>query len=195
LRPRPVAVEPAPEEGDEPPPWLDAPPVDEDGMAAAMPADDAADGDGAAEPSGGYASTAGRDVPLVPTALGERWAALVKRLPLVAMARELALQAECIAIDEQSEPQRWCLKVERESLRQQALQDKLQAALGALLERAVQIEVEAGPAQDSPALRDAAEAQARQRQTEKIVFDDPLVQQLMAQFKTARIVPGSIKPH
>ncbi|QPF74833.1 DNA polymerase III subunit gamma/tau [Roseateles sp. DAIF2] len=195
LRPRPVAAEPKPEEaaGDEPPPWLDAPPSDEDGLAAEA-SSDADLGPSEAE-SSSYASTAGADVQLVPTALGERWATTVKRLPLVAMARELALQAECIGLDEQAETMVWQLRVERDSLRQQGLQDKLQAALSTLLERPVRLEVSQGVAQDSPALRDAAEAQARQRQTEQIVFDDPLVQQLLAQFKTARIVPGSIKPH
>jgi DNA polymerase III subunit gamma/tau len=154
-------------------------------------ADDATE----AAAGGIYASTAGADVQLQPTPLGERWAGLVKRLGLVALARELALQAECIGFDEQAEPLLIRLKVERESLRQPALKDKLQAALSTLLERTLQIEVESGVAQDSPALRDQAEAQTRQRQTEAFVFQDPLVQQLLAQFKTARIVPGSIKPH
>lgn len=207
LRPRPVAAAPAPAEeagagGDEPPPWLDAaPPMDEDGGGAAPSDADLGDLDdldlpGAAAAGGGsYASTAGADVPLVATPLGERWAGLVKRLSLVAMARELALQAECIALDEAGEATSFTLRVERDSLRQQGLQDKLQAALSTLLERPVRLEVVQGLAQDSPALRDAAESQARQRQTEQIVFDDPLVQQLLSQFKTARIVPGSIKPH
>ena len=193
LRPRPVAAEPDEPSGEEPPPWLDAPPADEEDLAASL---DGSDGGVAQdEAPGAYVSTAGAELQLQPTALGERWAGLVKRLNLVALARELALQAECVGVDEQAEPQRWRLRVERESLRQPALKDKLQAALAALLERPVLIEVEAGVAQDSPALRDQAEGQARQRQAEQIVLQDPLVQQLLAQFKTARIVPGSIKPH
>ncbi len=195
LRPRPVVIDER-GEADEPPPWLDAPPADEEGGAVVQ-----AGGDESAEPGesaghgGVYASTAGSDVQLSPTPLGERWAGLVKRLSLVALARELALQAECVGFDEQAETALIRLKVERESLRQPALKDKLQAALAAVLERPVAIEVEPGVAQDSPALRDAADVQARQRQTEQFVFQDPLVQQLLAQFKTARIVPGSIKPH
>ena len=74
-------------------------------------------------------------------------------------------------------PQRWRLRVERESLRQPALQDKLQAALAELLGTAVLLELEAGLAQDSPALRDQSEVQARQRRAEQIVLEDPLVQQ------------------
>ena len=209
LRPRPVAAAPAEESraasDDELPPWLDAPPADEEGLpidAADMldvePAErtPAARGGASAVSTGGpYASTAGSDVPLQPTALGERWYGMVKQLKLVALPRELALQAECVAVDEQSSPQRWRLRVERESLRQPALQDKLQAALAEALGAAVQLEIEAGIAQDSPALRDQAEAQARQRRAEQIVLEDPFVQQMLAQFKTARIVPGSIKPH
>lgn len=209
LRPRPVAAVPAEESrataGDDLPPWLDAPPADEDGLtidAADMldvePAErkPAARGGASAGSAGGaYASTAGSDVPLQPTALGERWYGVVKQLKLVALPRELALQAECVAVDEQSSPQRWRLRVERESLRQPALQDKLQAALAEALGAAVQLEIEAGIAQDSPALRDQAEVQARQRRAEQIVLEDPFVQQMLAQFKTARIVPGSIKPH
>ena len=55
--------------------------------------------------------------------------------------------------------------------------------------------VEAGPTDDTPARRDAAERARRQAEAEQIIHDDPLVQALMAQYKTARIVPGSVKPH
>ena len=87
------------------------------------------------------------------------------------------------------------LRAERESLRASAPCEKLQAALGVALQRAVRLEVEAGVADDSPARRDAAERARRQAQAEQIIHDDPLVQALMAQYKTARIVPGSVKPH
>ncbi|MBZ1491990.1 hypothetical protein JOW56_24310, partial [Escherichia coli] len=61
--------------------------------------------------------------------------------------------------------------------------------------RAVQLQVEAGTPQDSPVRRDAAERARRQAEAEQIIADDPLVKALMAQYKTARIVPGSVKPH
>jgi DNA polymerase-3 subunit gamma/tau len=136
---------------------------------------------------------------LVPTALGARWAELVRQMndagSISAFARELAMQAECVALDERAMPIACSLRVERESLRASAQCDKLQAALAALLGGAVRLDVQAGVAQDSPARRDAAERARRQAQAEKIIHDDPLVQALMAQYKTARIVPGSIKPH
>jgi DNA polymerase-3 subunit gamma/tau len=50
-------------------------------------------------------------------------------------------------------------------------------------------------AEDSPAIRATAERDRRQREAEQIIHNDPLVQALMQQYKTARIVPGSVKPH
>jgi DNA polymerase-3 subunit gamma/tau len=88
------------------------------------------------------------------------------------------------------------LRVERESLRTNALRDKLQVALAEALGSAgLRIELEAGAVRDTPAKRAAAERQRRLQQAEQIIHNDPLVQEMLAQFKTARIVPGSIKPH
>ncbi|MGS0757434.1 DNA polymerase III subunit gamma/tau C-terminal domain-containing protein, partial [Roseateles sp. GG27B] len=212
LRPRAAAPKPVAE--DDVPPWLDAAPAEQDGGASAsMRSGDASDGyeaEAAAEdftsPDGGphganaaesraYASTAGTDVALQPTALGERWAEQVQALGLTALTRELAMRAECVGVEEQGDTLLWRLRVERESLRQPALKDKLQAALIDALQRAVLIELEAGVAHDSPGLRAAAQVQARQRSIEQIVIKDPLAQVLLAQFKTARIVAGSIKSH
>jgi DNA polymerase III subunit gamma/tau len=56
------------------------------------------------------------------------------------------------------------------------------------------VDIEPGVAADSPALREArARAQALQA-AEQAIQADPVVRDLMAQFKTARIVPGSIQP-
>ncbi len=70
----------------------------------------------------------------------------------------------------------------------------MQAALTAALGAPQQVAVEVGVATDSPALRELAASQARQRAAEQIILQDPQVLQLMKQFRTARIVPGSIKP-
>ncbi|MCV2370829.1 DNA polymerase III subunit gamma/tau [Roseateles oligotrophus] len=217
---RPRALEPRPEPApkvasgrmaeaaasanDEVPPWMDAPPADDEGGGSQDQGFDAVDGsDEQGEWQGGagsaerqaYASTSGVDVALRPTALGERWHEQIRPMGLLALTRELAVRSECVAVEEQGDTLLWRLRVERESLRQPALKDKLQAALSAHLERPVLIELEAGVAHDSPALRDAAQVQARQRAVEQIVVQDPLAQQLLAQFKTARIVPGSIRSH
>ena len=133
------------------------------------------------------------------TALGARWAGWVAELNAAgsvgAFARELAMQAQCVALDEQAVPLRCRLRVERETLRAAGPCEKLQAALAELLQRAVCVEVEAGVAEDSPAKREVAERARRQAHAERIIHDDPLVQSLMAQYKTARIVPGSVRPH
>ena len=166
----------------EPPPWLDESPPEE--AAPEVPAPRAAPSPQAAG--------------LVPTALGERWVAVVKQMvgqgAIAALVRELAVQAECTAIEEGEAPL-WRLRVERETLRASATVAKLQAALAALLGKPARIEVEGGSTQDTPARRDAIERERRQREAEQIIHDDPLVQQLLAQFNTARIVPGSVKPH
>ncbi|MDE2094600.1 MAG: DNA polymerase III subunit gamma/tau [Burkholderiales bacterium] len=183
------AIVAAPARLPEPPPWLDAPFEDELTSSSSVVE--------AREPA--PALFVVRPAEFTPTALGARWAELVRAMndadSISAFARELAMQAQCVALDEQAEPVLCRLRVERESLRASAPCEKLQAALGVARQRAVRLEVETGVADDSPARRDAAERARRQAQAEQIIHDDPLVQALMAQYKTARIVPGSVKPH
>ncbi|MFT3665404.1 DNA polymerase III subunit gamma/tau [Piscinibacter sp.] len=170
----------------EPPPWVDAP----DEAADADPAERPAVAIEVAEPSPRAAVTT-----LATTPLGDRWAALVRRLveagAVSALVRELAMQAECIAFDDA----RIVLRVERETLRGAANVDKLRAAIEQTLGRAVPLQAESGAAQDSPARREAAARARAQAEAEQIIADDPLVKALMAQYKTARIVPGSVKPY
>jgi DNA polymerase-3 subunit gamma/tau len=113
---------------------------------------------------------------------------------IAALVRELAMQAECLSCDRNDRRTRWRFRVERESLRVPALRDKLQAALAAADGSAHEVELEAGTAGDSPALREAAAKARAMQAAEQVIHTDPVVQELMAQFKTARIVPGSIKP-
>jgi DNA polymerase-3 subunit gamma/tau len=177
----------------EPPAWLDeAPPEFE---LAATERDAAPRLPGAAARALPGESAA----PLVATPMGERWAGIVAMLEqrqlITALVRELALQAELVAQGDGAAPL-WRLRVERESLRTTALRDKLRAALvEGLGIPGLQLELQAGAAHDTPARRTAAERQRRQQEAEQIIHDDPLVQEMLAQFKTARIVPGSIKPH
>ena len=131
--------------------------------------------------------------------LGDRWIAVVRQLvdagAIGAMVRELAMQAQCLAIDEQGSPSVWQLRVERDMLRAPAQVDKLQNALGVLLQVPVRIEVELGVADDSPARREQAERERAQHEAELLIENDPVVRSLLSEFKGARIVPGSIKPH
>ena len=111
-----------------------------------------------------------------------------------ALVRELAMQSGLRGIDEDATPPRWRLVVEREALHAPALRDKLAAALAAELGRPVALDIEGGVPEDSPARREAAERARRQAEAEAAIRQDPVVRELMSQFKTARIVPGSIKP-
>jgi DNA polymerase-3 subunit gamma/tau len=165
-----------------PPPWIDEVPL-EDAAAAPAPA----------------ASVVTPAPLLQPSALGERWQSVVamlnQRQAISALTRELAMQAQLVEQHDGAQPL-WRLRVERDSLRAPALVEKLRTALAEALEVApLRLEVEAGAVGDSPARREAAERERRLREAEAVIHNDPLVQEMLAQFSTARIVPGSIKPH
>lgn len=160
------------------------------------PASTCRDGEPAAALSRGGEPAA---TPVSPWA--DRWDALVRRLvaggSIAALVKELALQAGVVRhvpAAEATGPERWVLAVEREPLRNPVLADKLAAALTAEQGSPVVLELTPGVPADSPALRDAAERQRRQRQAEAVIQQDPLVRTLLAQFPSARLVPGSVKP-
>ena len=91
---------------------------------------------------------------------------LEQRQLIAALVRELAMQAELIEQHDGAAPL-WRLRVERESLRSNALRDKLQAALAEGLGiTTLRLELEAGAVQDTPAKRVAAERQRRQQEAE-----------------------------
>ncbi|HWP18725.1 MAG TPA: DNA polymerase III subunit gamma/tau [Burkholderiaceae bacterium] len=181
-----------PEVTEELPPWLDAPVADEDAPAAvAAPT---------AMPEPARAQEAVGDPPLPPampsTPEGDRWHALVRQLcerELVsALVRELAMQSQLVEAD--AAGTRWCVRVERATLAAEGTRAKLEAALAQFLEHPVQLRVEVAPTHDTPARRETARREARQRAAEEALRNDPLVVSLMQQFATARIVPGSVKP-
>jgi len=127
-----------------------------------------------------------------PTPEGDFWFDTVKDLvareAIAALVRELALQSQLVARDEGH----WMLRVDRESLNQPASRDRLQAALrGAGHD--VSLSVEVGIVTDSPARRNAAAQQARQKAAEEMVLADAFVQD-MVRFG-AKIAAGNIKPN
>ncbi|HLL11601.1 MAG TPA: DNA polymerase III subunit gamma/tau, partial [Rubrivivax sp.] len=134
----------------------------------------------------------------VANALGDRWHAAAKLLlsrGLVSgLAETLAMHSGLQQVDDSTVPPRWTLRVEREMLRTPALRDKLQSALAQALDQAVNIELEAGVPDDSPHKRDTAERARRQAAAVAAIETDPVVRDLLSQYATARIVPGSIKP-
>jgi DNA polymerase-3 subunit gamma/tau len=125
-----------------------------------------------------------------------RWTALMRQLverqALVGITRELGLQAQCVGFDAAAGTIR--LRVERETLRQGEHPKKLQAALAELLGREWTLEFEAGAVSDTPHKRELAARAQRQREAEATIEADPLVQRMRQQFRSARIVPGSVQP-
>lgn len=192
----PARTPPAPRAAaSEPPPWLDIP----DGPAAGHTAPGAGSAALRATAAPAIAVPAAMaPVEVVTTALGTRWAELVARLlqgaAVNALARELAMQAGLQRIDDTVTPPQWDLLVERDSLRTDPLRDKLGAAVQAELGQPVQLRLLPGVPTDSPALREAQQRARAQQRAEASIRNDPLVVELLSQFKSARIVPGSIKP-
>ncbi len=189
-----------------PPPWVDAPWDDEVtpfaaavtapvSAPAAAPAPVAGESVAAARPGVVSASPDAADA--ITTPLGDRWnevvQAMVQAGGIAAMVRELAIQSQCVRIDQGASPPLWLLQVERDTLRSPAQRDKLEAALVQHLGTPLTLDVQAGPAQDTPAMRASAERLRRQREAEQLIADDPVVRTLMAQYSGARIVPGSVK--
>ncbi|MGK6307966.1 DNA polymerase III subunit gamma/tau [Variovorax sp. DT-64] len=130
--------------------------------------------------------------PIEPSEEGDFWYATVTQLvaaeAITALARELALQSQLVARD----VDQWLLRVERESLNQAGSRDKLQAAL-ATLGHGVKLAIEIGVVTDSPARRNKQAADARQREAEEAIRNDPEVQSMMRDWD-ARIVPGTLRP-
>lgn len=190
--PPPSVRVPPPPDDDGPPPWMDEAPLPGEVIGRAP----------APSPVPVAAPVAPPVVATVPTVLttsplGDHWAGLVTRLVsetgLGAMARELALQAQLVAWPE-NDTDDWQLQVERDTLLLPALSDKLAQCLTQLLGRPQRVQVRQGAVQDSPARRAEALLRQRQHQAEQTIHDDVLVQALLEQFSTARIVPGSIRP-
>ena len=130
-------------------------------------------------------------------ALSARWNELVRRLidtaAVSGLVRELAWQSVLVRVVAEG-PLAWHLRVEHEALRSAGLRDKLAAAVGEAIGAPVLLVLESGVPLTSPALREAQERQRRQREAEQTIQDDPVVRELLSQFATARVVPGSIKP-
>jgi DNA polymerase-3 subunit gamma/tau len=160
------------------PPWEEMAPRDAEAQARAVGQDD---------------TTA----PPQDNALGDRWADAARSLMeaglVSGLVRELAWQSSLLGVDE-GPPTVWRLCTAHEALRAPGLRDRLAASLAKMLGHPVVLELEAGTPADTPAQRDAAERQRRQREAEQAIQQDPVVRELMTQFETARIVPGSIKP-
>jgi DNA polymerase-3 subunit gamma/tau len=113
---------------------------------------------------------------------------LIKAQSIQSLSRELALQSQLVARDDNA----WLLRIERESLRSGQTQQKLQDAL-AQSGHGVTLSLEMGRVTDSPAKRMAHAEQQKQLKARQAIEQDPYVQQLISRYD-AKIVPGSIQP-
>jgi len=133
-----------------------------------------------------------------PDPLADLWADVVAQLQsrglVTALVRELAVQSQCVAHDNSGQQETWRLRVERVSLMGEMHRERLVQALASLSGREVQVELEQGAAVNTPAQRDMAAREARQRAAEALVAADPLVRRLVAEHPGARILPGSVRP-
>ncbi len=133
---------------------------------------------------------------LLTTPEGDVWFTTVQRLlaeeRVTALVRELALQAQLVAIDESVAPAHWLLRIERESLNQGATRERLATALNEA-GIAATLAVELGLVQDTPAKRIAFATEQKLADARAVMENDPFVQHMMRDFD-ATIVPGTLKP-
>jgi DNA polymerase-3 subunit gamma/tau len=134
--------------------------------------------------------------PIEDFAAMERWCAWVSALvdsqAIHALVRELALQAQCVGVDDVLFMVQ--LRVRSESLVGDGLAAKLTEALRRHTDQEWRLNVSSGEVSDSMALREARRRERRHAHAEAMIRHDPLVQDLLAQFPGARIVPGSVQP-
>ncbi|AOF82327.1 DNA polymerase III, subunit gamma and tau [Methyloversatilis sp. RAC08] len=177
------AIAPAPAEG-EPLAQVSAPPHNEapsafvaDGAPSLVPAEPRAEAEAQA------------DAAVLRS--NEDWHALVDRLDIVALTRQLAHQCEWLG----SDGGRIRLRLPREMAHLvSSAQDKLRAAVQAALGVPVQLQFEHGaPVSQTVAQRLTSEQQAREQQAREAMRNDPFVQQVIEQFD-ARLIEDSIKP-
>ncbi len=177
-------------------PWEDGPPayLDEPPPAAALPESSSQASQEAPPPE--EALLAHPPLPATPDPLSDRWAELVAQMQsqglISALVRELALQSQCVAQRDEDGLSVWHVKVSRASLLTH--KERLAQAMAQVLACEVRLEADEGPAVNTPAQRDQAAREARQRASEALIEGDALVRGLLAHYPGARIVPGSVVP-
>jgi len=118
------------------------------------------------------------------------WPALVARLKVAGLVKELAQRSELVA----AEGDHFRLRAPLKTLTEAGTVEKLNAALAQALGRAVRVTVEVGSTTGPTAAGIAAQASAeRQRQAEEAIYGDPFVRELIDNFG-ASVDPASIRP-
>ena len=158
---------------------------------AAPPASPPAVADRIAEPSPRAVAAAAAPT-IAGSAAADRWTALVQRLVDAGASRRWCASSRCRPNASRSSTTTASRSGSCASSARTCARRLARAAAGggaAGRGRAVRIEIEAGARTTRRRVRDAAERARRQAEAEQMINDDPLVQALMAQYKTARIVP------
>ena len=130
--------------------------------------------------------------PSPPSLVIADWVAVVGKLGLTGLARELVQQTELVSHDDRSITLRVPIK---SLLGSGGTLDKLKAALAKHFERPIGVTIEVGATQGTTVAavrRD--ERAALQANAEALIDADPFVQAVVRDFGGATIVPGSVKP-
>jgi DNA polymerase-3 subunit gamma/tau len=139
------------------------------------------------------APTAVEPAPVAPPAaepFDGDWPALVARLKVAGLVKELAQRCELVGF----EGDHFRLRAPLKTLVEAGTVDKLKAALAAALGRPVRVTAEVGATAGPTAAGLAAQANAeRQRQAEESIYGDPFVRELIDHFGAA-VDPASIRP-
>ncbi len=139
----------------------------------------------------GAANATRSAVPSTEPLVIDDWVAVVGRLKLTGLTRELVQQTELVAHDERSITLRAPLK----ALAGGGAYDKLKLAVSQYFGRPVAVIVEVGAVKGvTVAAVRSDERAARQADAQAIIDADPFVQAVVRDFGGATIVPGSVKP-
>ncbi len=125
-----------------------------------------------------------------PVTFDGNWPALVARLNVAGLVKELAQRSELVS----AEGDHFRLRAPLKTLIEAGTVDKLKAALATALGRPVRVTAEVGNTTGPTAAGLAAQASSeRQRQAEEAIYGDPFVRELIDNFG-ASVDPASIRP-
>jgi DNA polymerase-3 subunit gamma/tau len=125
-----------------------------------------------------------------PVAFDGNWPALVERLKIGGLVRELAARSELVAV----EGDHFKLRVPIKTLLDAGTLDRLKAALGEHFGRAIRVSAEVGSTSGATAAGLAERARAeKQKRAEDAIYADPFVRELIENFG-ATVDPQSIRP-
>lgn len=126
----------------------------------------------------------------MPVGFDGDWPALVARLKVGGLVKELAQRSELVS----AQGDHFRLRAPLKTLIEAGTVDKLKAALEAALGRTVRVTAEVGSTTGPTAAGLAEKASAeRQRQAEEAIYGDPFVRELIDNFG-ASVDPASIRP-